>query len=261
MSTTVIITGAGTGIGQALAIKLAASGYNILGVGRRLEPLQQTQKNNPEKIHILQADITLHKDRAKIVGQIENLGKSVYLVHNAHSHEPLGLLKDITLEEWRAQQIVNVEAPLFLTQALLTHLKGGRILNISSGYAHYPCPGIGSYCVSKAALFMLYLCLRDELQELDITVGSAMPGIVDTPMQESLRSTSKDKLPLVKSFIGFKEKNKLIPPAIVADFLKWLLFETNDDEYSDNEWDIGDTTHHSKWLKDKNPRWVSKVKK
>jgi benzil reductase ((S)-benzoin forming) len=256
MTTSIIITGAGTGIGRALAIKLVDSGYPVIGIGRRLAPLQELQKHNPTKINIIQADVAQPEERTKITATIAKLNCMCYLVHNAAIAEPLSLLKDIKLQDWQHQQAINVEAPLFLTQQLLPYLKNGRVLHISSGLAHYTCPGAAAYCMSKAALYMLYLSLREELKEFNIAVGSAIPGVVDTPMQSGLRSTSKDQLPVVDSFIRFKEKDEMIAPEIVADFLKWLLCEINAEEFSQQEWNISDNIHHSKWLKNSNIQWA-----
>lgn len=249
MKPMMVITGAGTGIGQALAIKLADNGYIVLGVGRRLPLLQKTQEHNPEKIQILQADITQVKDREKIANYIAHANTKIYLVHNAATAEPLTLLKNISLEDWRQQQAINVEAPLFLTQKLLPYLEKGRVLHISSGLAHFALPGAGPYCVSKAALYMLYQCFREELKEFNIAVGSAKPGVVDTPMQEVLRSQDKVQFPDVERFVQFKKSNSLRSPENVAAFLSWLLCETQDEEFSAKEWDVADQSHHRHWLK------------
>lgn len=252
MDSMVVITGAGTGIGQALAIKLANNGYEVLGIGRRLELLQKTQEHNPTKIHVLQADISQVSDREKIVEQVAKINKKICIVHNAAMAEPITLLKNLSLEDWRQHQAVNIEAPLFLTQILLPYLKNGRVLHISSGLAHYAMAGVGAYCISKAALHMLYLCYSEELKEFNIAVGSARPGVVDTPMQGVLRNQDKTELPQVENFIHFKESNALILPEDVADFLSWLLFKTRNEEFSAKEWDIADKSHHAQWLKNKN---------
>lgn len=235
----VMITGAGTGIGRALALKLAANGHEVIGIGRRLEPLQELQTHHPHKIKIIQADISLPADREKITQQTTKLNRPLYLVHNAAIVEPFGLLKDVALEEWRAHQAVNVEGPLFLTQQLLPYLKNGRVLHISSGFAHVAYPGVGAYCVSKAALYMLYQCLREELKEFNIAVGSAaISQAIDTPMQDIIRSTDKNKLPSVDYFIGFKEKGELTSPTLVATFLENLLLHTNNEVFSQKEWNF-----------------------
>jgi len=248
MKPMVVITGAGTGIGQALAIKLANGGYDVLGIGRRLPLLQKTQAHNPAKIQVLQADVSKASDREKIV-EVVKANKNIYLVHNAAMAEPLSLLKDLSLEDYRQQQAINIEAPLFLTQKLLPYLKNGRVLHISSGLAHFVLPGAGPYSITKAALYMMYLYFREELKEFNIAVGSVKPGIVDTPMQGVLRKQDKTNFPEVERFKQFKESKALRSAEDVANFLSWLLFQTKDDEFSAKEWDIGDESHQHQWQK------------
>lgn len=250
-----IITGAGSGIGQALALKLANLGHRVLAVGRRLSHLQQTQASYPEQIDVLAVDITQSTAHEKIGEWAGQASGILNLIHNAATAEPLGLLKDLSSESFRYQQSLNLEAPLFLTKKLLPYLTNGRILHISSGLAHFYCPGAAGYCISKAAFFMLYQCWREELKDQNIAVGSAEPGAVDTPMQSTLRQQDKTALPVVDSFIRFKESGDLLPPAVVADFLSWLLLSTSVEDFSHAEWSISDRSHHSHWLRKAGINW------
>ncbi len=252
MLKSVVITGAGTGIGKALSVALAKQGCSIIGIGRHLATLEATQKTHPDRIKIIQADLTKPEDRKQVVENILELNQHISLIHNAGTIEPLCLLSDIQLKDWKNTFELNVEAPLFLTQGLLPCLKGGRVLHISSGLAHYARSGMGVYCVTKAALYMLYQCCKKELDAYNICVGSVMPGVVDTPMQAVICETPLEHLPGVQDFISLKETQKLVSPEVVADFLKWLLLDTSDDEFTRDEWDISDRSHHKEWLKDPN---------
>lgn len=236
-----IVTGGGSGIGRSLAHELARRDRHVLIVGRHRDSLEETQKCYPDKIDICVSDIALPAERENITAFFSPQDRIEFLVHNAGVLEPVGPLSEIELDAWRYHQAVNVEAPLFLTQALLPRLSGGRILHVSSGAAHRPISGWGAYCTSKAALHMLYRCLRNELKESDIHVGSARPGVVDTPMQEHIRSTSRDRFPEVERYRALKEKNQLYPPEEVGRFLAWLLIETPAEVFSNDEWDIRET--------------------
>jgi len=125
--------------------------------------------------------------------------------------------------------------------------EGGRILHISSGAAHYPYRGWGPYCISKSAFHMLYRVLASELAPLGIKVGSARPGVMDTPMQELLRSKEEEEMPDVGRFRVMKEKGMLLDPDTVAKFLDWLLNDTNDVEFSEKEWDVRDEEVRHRW--------------
>lgn len=243
-----IITGAGSGIGKALAVRLAEKDVDVIAVGRKLSKLELTQKQNPERIKILQADVGNDDGREKIVNAISSGRSLKYLVHNAAVLDPVVPLSRMNIDDWRVHQAINVEGPLFLTQKLLPALKGGRIIHISSGAAHHPYAGWGAYSTSKAALYMLYLILREELKDTNIRVGSVRPGVVDTPMQDKIRGVSKSDFPALQKFISLKEQNKLSAPLMVAKFISWILLETADDEYTAQEWDIRDETNHEFWM-------------
>jgi NAD(P)-dependent dehydrogenase (short-subunit alcohol dehydrogenase family) len=142
------------------------------------------------------------------------------------------------LAEWRDHQAINVEGPLFLTKTLLDYLRGGRILHISSGAAHHAYQGWGAYCTSKAALYMIYLTLREELKKYNIQVGSVRPGVVDTPMQDEVRKAKVENFPALSRFVDLKNEDKLFNPQAVADFIYKILTESNDQQFSEEEWDF-----------------------
>ncbi len=245
-----IITGAGSGIGKALALRLAEKNVDVIAVGRRISKLESTQKENPARIKIVQADVGNDDGREKIVNAIPSGQTLKYLVHNAAVLDPVIPLSRININDWRIHQAINVEGPLFLTQKLLPSINGGRILHISSGAAHHPYSGWGAYSTSKAALYMLYLVLREELKDSDIRIGSIRPGVVDTPMQDKIREVPESDFPALQKFINLKEQNKLSAPSIVAKFISWILLETADDEFSAREWDIRDESHQEFWMED-----------
>ena len=234
-----IITGGGTGIGKALAVELAQKhSINVLIVGRRLEPLQGTANINPEKIKFCVANVATDEGRYTIVNSIEKNTVVKYLVHNAAILTPVTSLVDLKLKDWRNHMSINVEAPLFLTQALLTRMNNSRILNISSGAAHRAVAGWAAYCSSKATLFMLYQQMNKELNTKNIFVASVRPGVVNTPMQTLLRQSDPNAFPDLPLFEQYKDEGKLIPVEIVAGFLADILLNTDNDEFSEKEWDI-----------------------
>lgn len=236
-----IVTGAGTGIGRALVLELARNrNLTVLGVGRRLQKLQETAIYYPERIKVVAADISTNEGRQRILKAIPEDTAVNYLVHNAGVLTPVKPLAQITLEEWRQHMAINVEGPLFLTQLLLPKLRRGRILHISSGAAHNPYEGWGAYCTSKAALYMIYQVLREELKTSGIQIGSVRPGVVDTPMQDQVRLASEEVFPNLQKFISLKENNQLIHPKDVAELLTKLLLDTSDEEFSAEEWDLRD---------------------
>ena len=257
MNSVSIITGGGSGLGAALAKRLISRSQPVLLVGRNLDKLLETKSNsrNPDLVRTVEADVSEPEGHEAIVSALEEHERVKALIHNAAVLEPVGPLIEVTREQWQKHMAINVEGPLFLTKALLPRLKsmdveeshGGRVLHISSGAAHYPYRGWGPYCTSKAAFNMVYRVLSSELAPLGVTVGSARPGVVDTPMQDLIRTKDERDLPDVSRFKVLKENGALLQASEVAKFLDWLLNETDDVEFSEDEWDVRDEKNRARW--------------
>lgn len=238
-ATQAVVTGGGTGIGQALGEELARRGLHVLAVGRRAEPLRALASRFPGRIEPLAADVGAPEGRAAVAAALGTDVKLRFLVHNAATLAPVGPLRELCPDALRAHLAVNLEGPLFLTQQLLPMLAGGRVLHVSSGAAHHAYAGWGPYCMSKAALHMLYQVWREELAGSAIRIGSARPGVVDTPMQALIRATPPERFPRVARFEQLHREGQLRRPAEVARFLAWLLLATDDAAFEAAEWDIG----------------------
>ncbi len=238
MSRVSVITGGGSGIGRALAQRLAEAGHRVMVAGRRREALEDTAAGHSD-IEPVVADVSTPAGRSAIVTAVGDRHVR-FLVHNAGVLTPVGPLSEVTLEDWRHSQAVNVEAPLFLTQALLDALTEGRVLHVSSGAAHREMPGWGAYCASKAALHRVYTVLREELRAQGIAVGSVRPGVVDTDMQTLIRAQSAADFPAVERFRALKAQGELEPPERVAAFIEALLTRTDPERFGAEEWDIRD---------------------
>lgn len=241
-----VITGGGSGIGRALAIALAARNERVLVIGRRAEALQQTASMAPG-ITCLAADVADPHGQHAIIQALKNESSIQGLVHNAALIAPLDTLENITLSAWNQLMSVNVNAPLFLTQALLSKLQAGRVLMIGSGAAYFPVQGWAAYCVSKAALAMLTRCWQLEVDSVAFT--SVMPGIIDTDMQGLIRNCEQMDTEKKQFFQRLKAEKRLLTPQAVALFLSWLLLDTTQADYVSQEWDIYDGKHHALWLK------------
>ncbi|HYW02859.1 MAG TPA: SDR family NAD(P)-dependent oxidoreductase [Gammaproteobacteria bacterium] len=234
-----LVTGGGTGLGRAVTLALARRGMDVLAVGRRPEPLQETREREPDRVRVLPADVSREEGRAAIVETVGE-GPLAYLVHNAGVLAPVAPLAEVSLEQWRAHQAINVEGPLFLTAALLEPLRGGRVLHVSSGAAHHAYRGWGAYCTSKAALHMVYQVYREELADHDIAVGSIRPGVVDTPMQARVRALPPEVFPDRERFVEMKRTGRLLDPARSAAAMVSLLLDTDAARFSRQEWDVRD---------------------
>jgi len=240
-----LVTGASSGVGRALCKDLAKRGLDVLGIARRRPDLEILQKEHPNEVQILVADLGDPIGWQSVVDRVRDRYQVCSLTHSA-AIATNGYLKDLSFGNYRKMVAINLEAPIFLTQALLPHFRrGARILHLSSGAAYRAIEYGGLYGITKAALLMLYRAWNADFPNGEIVVGSARPGVVDGPMQDSARSGD---YPGVDLFRGFKEKGMLIQPSRVAEFLGWLLLGTSDKEFVSQDWNILDESHHASWL-------------
>lgn len=243
-----IVTGAGSGLGRAVALALDEAGVRVIGVGRRAAALAETAEHVHGEIRCVAADVADARGRARVVSSLRSDEKVRYLIHCAgvHAVEPLGA---ITPESWRQILAINIDARLFLSLELLPHCaRGARILFVGSNSATRARKSATAYCVSQAGSYMLHACLKLELAERDIAVTSALPSPVDTPMLAAQLRADPAVYPDAESYRRLHATGRLIAPRTVARFYRWLLMSVPAEAYSAQAWDVQDTTHHPHWL-------------
>jgi len=244
-----VITGAGTGIGAALAKELAGRGFKVLAVGRRLELLEVTRSAHPDAITTLCADVGTSQGQKDILGGIPKTESLKFLVHNAAVGEP-GKLGDIDVNAFSYAMSVNVVGPLALTQGFLSQLKGsgGRILHLGTGVAFRPQLGTATYGITKMAFQRLYEQTQHELTP-EVGVANVLPGVVDTEgLWEHYELAKKAALPHVEYFDAVKREKKIISAEECARFIAYVLADTSDHDYS-KQWSIADETLWHLWRK------------
>ena len=180
----VIVTGGGTGIGRAITETFAKSGAKVLITGRREAPLQELSQSFPEKVSIIQADVTKAEDRKKIIQTaIERYGQIDVLVNNAGAN-PTGPIQESTDEDFVEAYMTNLVAPAALIREAIPHLSKtkGSVVSTSTIGARAVFSGMSAYSCSKAALDHLTRIAAVELGPLGIRVNAVAPGMVKTPM-------------------------------------------------------------------------------
>lgn len=193
---TALVTGAGRGIGRAVAIRLAAQGARSALVARTAQELRETvglvEREGGTAVPIA-ADVSTEDGiRAVLDAAAEALGAVDVLVNNAGTVQPLGPAAEMDLERWTGAFAVNVFAPAALAFALVPGMveRGwGRVVNVSSGIVAHPAAmgGFNAYAATKAALEAHTLNLAAELKDTGVTVNVYRPGSVDTAMQAWIR--------------------------------------------------------------------------
>lgn len=187
---TVILTGAGSGIGAAAARALTGAGCRVLGVDRDADGLAATKKSlGKGRMATLAADLTDQAAPQRIVSAaIEEFGELTTIVSLAGVAR-WNYVPDVTREHFELQMAVNVYAPFFLVQAALPHLErtGGQVVLCNSVTSAYlGSPGAIGYTTSKHAALGLMRALAAELAPSGVRVNSISPGTTVSPINDTL---------------------------------------------------------------------------
>ncbi len=176
---TVIITGAGGGIGRATVALFAEKGWQVIGVDRA--PFGE---GFPQNGVFIQADISDASQLGKIFEQICQATDSLQVLVNNAAVQVAKPLVDTTVEEWDAVMASNLRpAFLFMKYSYpLLKAAGGAVVNVSSVHAVQTSVNIAAYAASKGGLLALTRAMAIEFAPDNIRVNAILPGAVDTPM-------------------------------------------------------------------------------
>lgn len=187
-----MVTGAGRGIGRALAIGLAEAGADVALVARTVEDLHETASeihNIGRKAYPIQADITKRADVERAVrAVIEETGGVDILVNNAGMNIRSQAL-EVTDEEWETILNTNLKSSFMMSQSVARHMKdsgGGKIVNIASVAGAVALRTGVAYGASKAALMHMTRVLSMEWAKYGIFVNAIGPWYFRTPLTEKL---------------------------------------------------------------------------
>jgi glucose 1-dehydrogenase len=198
-----LVTGSSQGIGQAIVLRLAAEGANVIinyrshpeGAEETLAKVEATggkcyMAHCPNQGLTIKADLGSVSEVQQLIAQsIDHFGKLDILVNNAgiEKHAPFS---EVTEADYDAVMNVNLKGVFFATQAFVQHLMGtkqtGKIINISSVHEELPFPNFTAYCASKGGMKMLARNLAIELGALGITINNVAPGAIETPINTKL---------------------------------------------------------------------------
>lgn len=184
-----VVTGASSGIGKAIALRLAAEGAILYLLGRSLKSLESVAESAlpaASNIKKYQIDLDIDDDIQKLKSYLQqDVGYIDILVHSAGVFS-MGMLESSSVEDFDKQYRVNVRAPYILTQILLPMIKthSGQIVFINSSAGLKARARVSQYAATKHALRAIADSLREEVNADGIRVLSVFPGRTATPMQE-----------------------------------------------------------------------------
>ena len=189
-----LVTGAGTGIGRAVALALSAAGYSLAVTGRRVEPLEELAREAPGEVLVAPSDLTDPASVDALFDAVkERFGRLDVLFNNAGVGAPPVNIEDLAFEQWKAVIDTNVTGVFLCTRAAFRIMKdqsprGGRIINNGSISADRPRPNSAPYTASKHAVLGLTKSTALDGRKYDIACGQIDIGNTETPMAAKMKS-------------------------------------------------------------------------
>lgn len=219
---TVIVTGAASGIGQAIAGHLIRQGVSVVGIdidGGRLAAL------GGDRFHGLAGDLCDPREPERVVAAAWEACGPIGGLVNAAGIYPVTPLFDMPVAEWDAVLNLNLRAPFLMVQALGRRMAeagiAGSVVNIGSSASTLARPGIGHYGASKAGLSQLTRNLAVELAPHDVRVNAVAPGLIGTErVMEHARGAGRDEHAAKVARIPLGREGR---PEELVDLVAYLL--------------------------------------
>ena len=195
MDKVALVTGAGSGIGRAVALAFAREGYAVVLAGRRLAALEGTAALAPTaKMLPVVADVGKPDAVAELFDTVrQRYGRLDVLFNNAGTGAPPVPMEELTFAQWQAVVDVNLTGPFLCTQQAMRMMKaqeprGGRIINNGSISAHAPRPNSAPYTATKHAITGLTKATALDGRAFDIACGQIDIGNAETPMTSRMKN-------------------------------------------------------------------------
>lgn len=228
-----LVTGGGSGIGAAVAQRLAAEGLRVTVLGRSPDKVLALAAQHPQAMQAVTADVA---DAAQVAAALararERFGPVSVLVNNAGQAESAPFLK-MGAQLWQRMLDVNLTGTMVCMQAALPDMLAagwGRIVNVAStagqvGYAY-----VSAYCAAKHGVIGLTRALALELAAKGTTVNAVCPGYTETDIvRESIArvvaKTGRSAEAARAEFVKSNPQGRLVQPEQVADAVAWLCGE------------------------------------
>ena len=189
-----LVTGSSQGIGQAIAVRLAQEGADVVvnyhSHPEEAEAVKASIEGLGRRSVAVGADLSSVDGTCKLISDgVAALGQIDILVNNA-GVEKNASFWDVTEHDYDLVLNTNLKGPFFVTQAFVKHLQArkapGKIINVSSVHEDLPFPHFTAYCASKGGLKMMTRNLSIELAPFGITINNVAPGAIETPINTAL---------------------------------------------------------------------------
>lgn len=241
----VLVTGASSGIGAAIAARLAERGCRVLISGRRSDSLDAVAASSP-LMSARPGDVSDADHRSALIAELAAMPGPRSIVHAA-GYFQVGMLDALPVIEWRRSFEVNVEARWALTRDAVDVLDDGRVLFIGSDAGAAPRAGAAAYSVAQAASETLRRAFQAEWADTSISVAGFKPGLVDTEMVRGFMLLPPEEFPARTAYEEYFASGSVSTPETIARFATWLLLDTDARRFSTTEWDVRNDEYRSEW--------------
>jgi NAD(P)-dependent dehydrogenase (short-subunit alcohol dehydrogenase family) len=230
-----IITGAGRGIGRAIALAFAREGAQLFLAARTenelLETVSACHGAGARAVTVVTDVSNLDQVQRLISIAIQEARQVDILVNAAGVYGPIGPTADIDLTAWRKAVEINLYGPLYLCRLLLPHFmqrRQGKIIFLGGGGATAPLPNFSSYAATKAAVARLADTLAEELKPHNIQVNVIAPGLVDSRLQDEVLAAGTRAGALFHKIKQARETGAgAVSPEIAANLAVFLASEAS----------------------------------
>jgi 3-oxoacyl-[acyl-carrier protein] reductase len=244
---TALVTGAGSGIGRAIALAFGQEGahvvlvdnMNLVGAEEAAAQLVAMGRTAAA----VSADVSEPRDvEGAVTRALEHLGHLDILVNNAGIGGGYIPIHAMTLEQWDRMMSVNLRSVFLFTRAVASHMMArryGKIINVSSQLAHKPAPNSAHYCAAKAGVVAFTASTAIELCRHGINVNTLAPGPTDTPMWnspggEEWRRWKLEQLPIGR--VGRPEEMAAAAVFLASDEASYFVGQTLSPNGGDVMW-------------------------
>ncbi|MDH5365522.1 MAG: SDR family NAD(P)-dependent oxidoreductase [Cyclobacteriaceae bacterium] len=220
MATTVLITGATSGIGLETARLLSKNGFDLILCGRREERLINLKEELSKfsNIKTLKFDVSNQKEVKRVLGGLDIVPD--VLLNNAGNAHGLSAIQDGDIADWDAMIDINVKGLLYVSKAIIPSMiekGGGHIINIGSIAGKEVYPNGNVYCASKYAVDAISQGMRIDLNKNGIRVSSINPGMVETEFAK-VRFKGDEEL-AENAYKGYQP----LKPQDIADIIHFII--------------------------------------
>jgi NAD(P)-dependent dehydrogenase (short-subunit alcohol dehydrogenase family) len=192
----VVVTGAASGIGRALAEALARRGTPLVLCDIEASALEEVRRKLGAEAWAVSADVTKSEDVLRMAAEARSLAGPIGGLVNCAGIYPVTPLLELSVDEWDRVMAVNLRGPFLVTQAVARRMiadgGGGSIVNISSTSSRLARPGIAHYGASKAGLNQLTAVAAVELAPHGIRVNAILPGVIGTERVQATAASGDD---------------------------------------------------------------------